>query len=177
MVTSQPKTQFIQSFESLEELFQVAVETWFVTHEVRTTRLTEAEASRVGGREGEEWTLITGVRWTEPGGRPICYIQSYVPMRYAAALDNAEDHHGPFFSLLERHAEGPIETVVQEVRAVQMLPEAARSLGQASGAWALQVLRRYSTVGGVLIASFNWHPSDQLTYTMRIQRNRQPSDP
>ncbi|MEM8590537.1 MAG: GntR family transcriptional regulator [Pseudomonadota bacterium] len=176
VVTAYPRAQFIQSFQSLEELFQVAIETWFVTHEVTTVRLGDEEAARIGARAGAQWTRITGVRWTEPGGRPICFIQSFVPMRYAGALDNAHDHHGPFFSLLERHAEKPIDEVVQEVRAAAMPPEAARSLGLASGSLALQVLRRYSTVGGVLIASFNWHPADQMTYTMRIHRNRQSAE-
>ena len=171
VITARPKARFTQSIESLEELFQIARETWFVTHARMPAHLSAEEAVRVGGREGEEWLLVTGVRWTRPGVQPICFIQSYVPMRYASALEDINEHNEPFFSLLEPHAEGPIDQVEQEVRAMPMLPEAARSLGQPSSSWALQVLRRYSTVGGVLIASFNWHPADQLTYTMRIRRD------
>lgn len=173
VITPRPKARFTQSFESLEELFQIARETWFVTHERTPVHLSAEEATRVGGRQGEQWLQVTGVRWMRPGAQPICFIRSYVPMRYAAALEGIDEHNAPFFSLLEPHAEGPIDQVEQEVRAVPMQPEAARSLGQPSGSWALQVLRRYSTVGGVLIASFNWHPADQLTYTMRIRRDRQ----
>jgi GntR family transcriptional regulator len=41
----------------------------------------------------------------------------------------------------------------------------------------MQLLRRYVSEGGVLIASFNWHPADQMTYVMRIHRSReQPAD-
>ena len=112
------------------------------------------------------------MRWTHPGGRAICHVQSFIPLRFADAVAKLEDHEGPFFSLLERHAEGPIEEVVQEIRAEQMPPEISRTLGLPNGSWALQLLRRYSTAGRVMIASFNWHPADQLTYTMRIERHR-----
>ena len=37
---------------------------------------------------------------------------------------------------------------------------------------ALQLLRRYITKDGVIIASFNWHPADQFVYKMKIDSNR-----
>ncbi|MBO6756004.1 MAG: GntR family transcriptional regulator [Roseibium sp.] len=172
VVSTDPKTEYVQSFDSLEELFQIAVETWFVFHETSKVVLDAELAGRVGGQAGEEWFKVTGVRWTQPGGRAICHVQSYIPARYADAVAALEDHEGPFFSLLERHADGPIDEVVQEIRAVAMPAEISRTLGLANGSWALQLLRRYRTAGGVLIASFNWHPADQLTYTMRIERLR-----
>ena len=47
-----------------------------------------------------------------------------------------------------------------------------RMLGLQPGAWSLQLLRRYMTSAGALIASFNWHPADQMTYVMQINRSR-----
>ena len=112
----------------------------------------------VGGLAGEEWILVNGVRWTEAGGKPICYVQSYVPKRFEHVVEQFSGHQGPFFELLERHAEGSIQEVVQEIRALPMPPEFIRQ-------------------GGVLIASVNWHPADQMTYVMRIHRAReQPAD-
>ena len=172
VVATDPRAEYVQSFESLHELVQVAVETWFVFHETTRVTLDGELAARVGGREGEEWFRVTGVRWTRPGGRAVCHIQSFIPLRFADAVAELESHDGPFFSLLERHAEGPIDQVIQEIRAVAMPPEISRTLGLPRDSWALQLLRRYVTAGGVLIASFNWHPADQLTYTMRIERHR-----
>lgn len=172
VVAIDPKAEYVLSFESLHELTQVAVETWFVFHETTRVTLDGELARRVGGQEGEEWFRVTGVRWTRPGGRAVCHIQSFIPLRFADAVGQLENHDGPFFSLLERHADGPIDEVVQEIRAVAMPPEISRTLGLPGDSWALQLLRRYITAGGVLIASFNWHPADQLTYTMRIERHR-----
>jgi GntR family transcriptional regulator len=177
VISDTTRSTFFQSFNSLDELFQVAIETYYVVMDVKTTILDQDLAELVGGLAGEEWILINGVRWTEPGGKPICYIQSYVPKRFEHVVEQFPGHQGPFFELLERHAEGTIEEVVQEIRALPMPVEFCRQLGLKPESWSMQLLRRYVTEGGVLIASFNWHPADQMTYVMRIHRSHeQPAD-
>lgn len=175
VISDAPRATFYQSFGSLEELFQVAVETYYVVMDTKTVALDPELAELVGGLPGEEWILVSGVRWTEPGGKPICYIQSYVPKRFEHVVAQFPDHQGPFFALLERYSEGPIEEAVQEIRAVPMPAEFIRQLGLKPGSWSLQLLRRYVTQSGVLIASFNWHPADQMAYRMRIHRARETS--
>jgi DNA-binding GntR family transcriptional regulator len=170
VVSNRLQSTFQQSFRSLEELFQVAVETWFVILDTRRVTLSPDLAELVGGLAGEEWFLVSGVRWTAPGGKPICFVQSYIPARFEHVIPLLEDHQGPFFSLLERHSDGKIEEAVQEIRALPMPPEIGRHLGLMPGAWSLQLLRRYLTDSGVLIASFNWHPADQMSYVMHIHR-------
>lgn len=170
VVANKPQSTFQQSYGSLEELFQVAVETWYVILGNQRVTLTAELAEMVGGLAGEEWFLVSGVRWTRPGGKPICFVQSYIPARFEHVIPLLEGHQGPFFALLERHSDGKIEEAVQEIRALPMPPEMGRHLGLAPGAWSLQLLRRYLTESGVLIASFNWHPADQMTYVMHIHR-------
>ena len=172
VVSNRPQSMFYQSFGSLQELFQVAVETWYVVLETKRVSLDRDIAERVGGSPGEEWFQINGVRWTRPGGSPICYIQSFIPARFEAVIPALEGHQGPFFALLEQHSDSRIEAVVQEIRALPMPAEMGRHLGLGPGAWSLQLLRRYLTDSGVLIASFNWHPSDKMTYAMHIHRAR-----
>jgi GntR family transcriptional regulator len=177
VISDTTRSTFFQSFSSLDELFQVAIETYYVVMGVETVVLEQELAEMVGGLAGEEWILINGVRWTEAGGKPICYVQSYVPKRFEHVVKQFPGHQGPFFELLERHAEGSIQEVVQEIRALPMPPEFIRQLGLKPGSWSMQLLRRYVSEGGVLIASFNWHPADQMTYVMRIHRSReQPAD-
>lgn len=176
VISASPQATYFQTFLSLEELFQVAVETFFVLLETRRVVLSAATAELVGGVPGEEWFQIDGVRWTRPGGRPICYIQSYIPIRFESVIPLLGEQQVPFFSVLERHSEGAIEEVVQEIRALAMPPEIGRQLGLAPNAWSLQLLRRYLTDGGVLIASFNWHPADQMRYVMNIHRSRKGVD-
>lgn len=173
VVSDTSRSTFFQSFNSLHELFQVSAETYYVVMDTKIVRLEAEIAELVGGLAGEEWILVDGIRWTEAGGKPICFIQSYIPKRFEHLVPQFANMKGPFFALLEAHADGPIEEAIQEIRALPMPLEMTRQLGLKPGAWSLQLLRRYITESGVLVASFNWHPADQMTYVMHIHRSKE----
>lgn len=97
VIARSSQSTYFQSFDSLQELFQVAVETWYVILDIRRVPLTADVAELVGGLAGEEWFQVNGVRWTEPGGRPICYVQSFIPSRFEALIPSLKDQQGPFF--------------------------------------------------------------------------------
>ena len=170
VVSQGPRARYSLSVGSLEELFQVAEDTFFVIHEHRMEELDGELAELVGGTEGERWLRLEAMRWTEPGGRPICYVQSFIPERFAGLLPEIKTLVGPMFALIERHAGEPIEKTVQEIAALPMPAEMARMVCQTPEAWALRLLRRYVTRSGVIITSLNWHPSDRMTYVMEIHR-------
>lgn len=173
VISAKPLSGYYQSFESLQELFQIALDTYLVVLGNKTVTLDAKLAERVGGQDGEQWIRVDGIRWTEPGGRPICYIQSFIPERFEAVIPELATYQGPFFDILEGYSRETIKETQQEIRAEAMPPEIAASLGLPAESRSLQILRRYITDSGVLIASFNWHPSDQMTYRMRIRRGRQ----
>lgn len=175
VVATNPQAGYGQSFESLQELFQIAVDTYLVILN-ETPVVLDAELARLlGGDEGsvkagERWIRVDCVRWTAPGGRPLCYIQSYVPERFAPLVPEFSEQNGPFFDLLERKSGETIIEAQQEVRSVPMPAEMARAIGLKSGAQALQLSRRYLTTRGVLIVSVNWHPAEQMVYRTRVRR-------
>lgn len=172
VITAKAQTGYYQSFDSLHELFQVAVDTFMVILGQEPVILDEALATRVGGHAGERWLRVFGIRWTAPGGRPIAYIESFVPERFEHLLPEFSSLQGPFFDLLERRSHETIKEAQQEIRALPMPASISRLLGLPDGSLSLQFLRRYITENGVLIASFNWHPADQMTYKMQIKRAR-----
>lgn len=172
VISDTTQRNFYVSLGSLEELFQVAAQTYFVALDLREVTLTAELAERVGGVEGERWFRLNGIRWTEVGGRPICYVQSFIPKRFEHVVQSLVSLQSAFFKELERHSESPIEEVEQEIKAVQFPAEIASQLGLRPGAISLQLLRRYVTADGVIIASFNWHPAEQMTYLMRIKSER-----
>ncbi len=176
VISVEPQSNFFQSFDSLEELFQIAVDTYYVLMNSEKISLDEKLAVLVGGQTGERWIRIDGVRWTEPGGQPLCFVQSYIPERFEKLVPEFAAPKGPFFAMLERESHEAIEEVQQEIRAMPMPNEFIRLMGLRPGDWSLQLMRRYLTASGVLIVSVNWHPAERMAYTMRIQRNRQPSE-
>lgn len=174
VISRDPKSGYTQSVRSIEDLFQIATQTHFVLLSSETVTLDEGIAERIGGEPGELWKSVTGVRWDEPGGSPICYIQSYVPLRYEAIVARFAETTGPFYALLEQETGEDIEEVKQEITAVTMSDHAAKALGLTPGTLSLLLLRRYMTKRGTLIASFNWHRADQFTYRMQLHRRNEP---
>ena len=174
VLTNRPTTVYSLSATTLEDLFQLAVDTTYVLLGCSEILLADTTAEIAGGTSGEAWMLAEGMRWTAPGGKPIAFVQSYFPTRYAALAPSFEEHAGPLFALLETRAETPVEEAVQETSAQIMPDRIARFLGQRPGTLALVLLRRYLTEEGVLIASVNWHPASQMTHVMRIRRATSP---
>ncbi|WP_245866821.1 GntR family transcriptional regulator [Oceaniglobus roseus] len=177
VLTANPTTGYYQSFESLQELFQIAVETYLVVLGSEDVVLDAEIAKRIGGddgpvRAGERWILFESVRWTAPGGRPLSFIQSYVPERFRDHTSAFADHNGPFFDLLETRSQETIIEAQQEIRAMPMPQHVARAIGLREGALSLQLTRRYLTARGILIASVNWHPADKMIYRTRVRRRQ-----
>ena len=170
VVSQRPKANFSFSVGSLEELFLVATDTYFVINSDERITLDGPLAELVGGSEGEVWIRLDAMRWNEPGGRPLCHVEVFIPDRFAALLPEIRTLKGPIFALLERYADGPIQKTVQEISAMEMPSRIARMVCQRPDAWALRLVRRYVTREGVLITSVNWHPADQMTYVMEIDR-------
>lgn len=170
VVSRDPKAGYTQSVRSIEDLFQIATQTHYALLASETVTLDASIAARVGGESGEAWKRVTGVRWDKPGGSPICYIQSYVPLRYQAIVARFGETTGPFYALLEQETGEDIEEINQEITAVTMPDQAAKALGLTPDTLSLLLLRRYMTKRGTLIASFNWHRADQFTYRMQLHR-------
>ena len=171
VISSESNARYVQSFQSISDLFQNSLDTHFVIHKIETITLDRDVAARIEANPGPGWVHITGVRWTKPGGTPICYIDSYVPKEYANIVATfAQYDRLPFYSILEEQTGRTIDQVHQEIRATTMPREVANSFGLEEGSISLQLLRRYMTRSGMLIASFNWHRGEQFTYRMQIDR-------
>ncbi len=175
VIARDPKSGYTQSVRSIEDLFQIATQTHYALLDSGTVTLDGSVAERIGGDAGESWMCVNGVRWDRPGGSPICYIRSYVPVRYEAIVARFAETTGPFYALLEQETGEDIEEVKQEITAVTMPDDAAKALGLTPNTLSLLLLRRYMTRRGTLIASFNWHRADQFTYRMQLHRQSEPS--
>jgi GntR family transcriptional regulator len=170
VVSTEPTSGYVQSFRTLDELFQSAMETHYVIVAQDEVVLTPDIAEFVGGTTGDTWIRITGTRWTKPGGSPIAYIQSYVPLRFRDIVASFPQARATLYAILEERSGEIIDEVVQEIQAVTMPKAVADSFGMPAGSLALRLLRRYVTRNGTLIASFNWHRADQFTYRMQLHR-------
>jgi DNA-binding GntR family transcriptional regulator len=170
VLTREPRGTYTQSVSSIEDLFQIATQTHYVLLSTTKVTIDKATAAQIGGERGEPWIRVDGTRWDKPGGRAICYIQSFVPVRYAAIVAEFPDTKGPFYALLEQRSGEAIEEVTQDISALVMPDPMVKALGLAPQSLSLRLLRRYATRTGTLIASFNWHRADEFTYRMQLHR-------
>jgi len=170
VVGRSPRSAYTLSVRSLEELFQVAHGTTLQLLREEWLTLDADLAVLLGAGEGDEWLRLEGVRWTEPGGRPICYVQVHLPGRFATLAPQIREVQGPIFALVERHAASPIEKTVQEICAVPMPARMAPLVCGTPEAWALRIVRRYVACEEVILTSVNWHPAGDMTYVMEIRR-------
>ena len=171
VIATTPSINYRQSVGKLEDLFANARDTYYALNSIANVTLDSLTAELVAAEAGEKRILITGVRWTEPGGTPISYIESYIPLKYEAQVEHFWDAQVPFYSIIEKASGRTIDEVSQHIRAVEMPRRVATAFGLGAGAISLQVTRRYRAGGTILIASLNWHRADQFTYEMLLQRN------
>ncbi len=170
MVSATPVANYTQSFATLQDLFANATNTHYVVNDISRVTLTAEIAQRIGAVAGKEWLLVTGVRWTERGGSPIAYVESYVPAEFEATIETFWHVRLPFYAMLEDASGQSIIEVLQDIRATEMPRRVSNAFGLAEASMSLQLLRRYVTRQGTLIASVNWHRADQFTYQMSLHR-------
>ena len=170
VIASTPRAAYAQSFASLTELFQFALDTHFVVQSVAKVTPPAAVQAMIGGVPGQEWRLLKGLRLTAPDGEPICWTHSYIPERLAWLVPELDPGKGPFYAHLEQHGDEPILEAVQEISGGVLDAETARALQRRPGSVGLCILRRYISANGTVIASFNWHPADGFVYRMHLQR-------
>lgn len=161
-----------QSISSLADLFQFALDTHVVIQSRNMVELDEYVASRLEAQPGERWLQVDSIRWTEPGGTPICCTSSFLPERLAYLGEELEDCVGPFHIHIEKRCGETITRTTQTIRGEAMPPHIRKVFDAPDDAIALCIQRQYMSAQGTQIASFNWHPAATFSYRMEIERKR-----
>ena len=172
MIAAHAPSGYVQTVSSVADLFQFALGTTFTIVSQGVSIADDWLAARLDAEVSSKWLKVEGVR-SDPAGALICHTTSFIPHRLSWIAPELRSCRGPFYALLEQRANETILDVVQEIRAETMPDMVADSLGREHGSIALRLLRRYVTPNGTLIASFNWHPAENFTYVMRMQRKTQ----
>lgn len=168
---SEANQGYFFALRSLTELFQYALDTSFKVVAIDEVVLSAAIAAEVGGKRGERWTVVTGLRSLTPESQPLSFTKSYIPSRLAWIAPELPGCIGPFYAHIEKRANEPVLTAQQHISASLASPEVARALGIAETDVSLLMMRRYMSAKGTLVASFNWHNAAEFTYRMAIQRD------
>lgn len=128
-------------------------------------------ARRLGCRPGSRWIDVSVIR-RDPAGAapPICWTDNYIDTAYADVVDEVAGHQGLIADLIARHYGVEFDEVRQIIRPVRLCETAARATSAEAGEPALEIVRRYLSVGRPVYISVSQHPGDRFEYSMSLKR-------
>lgn len=168
---TQARGSFTQSIASLDQLLQYPPGTTLHVASSEPVRADRALAQRLGGKPGEDWVRISGVRSVDKGQTPLCWTDVYVVPEYAGVAGEIGKEPIPVHRLIEKLFGEHVTRVKLDLFAAGVPQAVAGALNVAPEAPALVVARRYTgRRKRVFEVSISIHPQDRFTYSAELRR-------
>jgi GntR family transcriptional regulator len=169
---NRPKSKYVQTLATIDDLFRYAHETRFEIEDVRRIRAAQSFAEYALCPVGTPLIRLRGRRFQVLSRRPFSITEITLARRYENAIDRIIDHRGPICALLEDIFNIRIDRIAQDIQAVNLSADEAARLDVKTGTAALKVVRRYYEEDGTLIeVSSNLYPGTRFTYTTWLDRD------
>lgn len=170
--SARPRSRYVQSLESIDDLFRYAHDTRFVIEEVRRLKASATLAAFLDTSAGSPMLRLSGRRYPILSERPFSLTEIYLDRKFESALPTIESHRGAICALLEDLFPVRIKRIGQDIQALTLNDEEAARLEVKPGAAALKVVRRYYDADGALLeVSSNLYPGTRFTYSSWIDRD------
>jgi DNA-binding GntR family transcriptional regulator len=169
---------YSQSLASVADLAHLAETQVRSIQQVRHFVADIAEARRLGLEPGEHYFCVSSIRVDQDNAlAPLCWTDVYAQDIYSAVIELAEQQPGQLIAtLIEEHFGLHIDVVDQQVRAVLLTPEIAKSLNAEAGSPGLKIIRHYrEDSGALMVVSETIHPDDRFTLVTQLKRERNPA--
>ncbi|EPJ80076.1 MULTISPECIES: GntR family transcriptional regulator [Pseudomonas] len=173
-----PKGGYSQSLASVSDLVHLAETQVRSIQKVHHFVADIALARRLGLIPGEHYFCVSSIRVDEQNLRaPLCWTDVYAQDTYSAVIELAEQHPDELIAaLIEQHFGRHIDVVDQQVRAVLLTADIAKSLNAEAGSPGLNIIRQYrDEEGAVMVVSETTHPEDRFTLVTQMRRERSPA--
>jgi GntR family transcriptional regulator len=156
---------------SAADLFRYASDTRFVIATRDTVKATGDTLATLGGRRGQEWVRLSGVRRKPGSATPICLITVYLHSALAALAKRIPRSSGVIYPLVEKALGVRITRIDQRIEAVPVGMSEARALKCQPGC-GLRVRRYYyDATDRLLEVSDSLHAAERFAYEMRLRRD------
>jgi DNA-binding GntR family transcriptional regulator len=162
---------YVHNVNSISDLFDYNVESHYQTANPALVTADEALAAKLGGRKGETWLRIEGLRFPLGQETPICEVEIFVASRFAGVGRLAGKRSGPIYELVEAVYGERITEVEQTIRGYVADERLASVLKLSEPATAIEIRRFYRLLGGeVAEVTFNRYPADRFSFSMALHR-------
>lgn len=175
---SSPRGGYSHSLASIADLAHLAETQQREIQNVRHFVADLSEAARLGLVPGEHYFCVSSIRVDhQQNAAPLCWTDVYAQRDYEQVIEKAQANPDQLIAgLIEQHYGRVIAVVDQQVRAVVLSAEVARTLKAEVGAPGLEIIRHYREENGDLMAvSETVHPADRFSLVTQMRRDRSPS--
>ena len=164
------QARFGQGIGTLKELIQF-VEATRMKVLKRSVVIADARlAAQLEVKPGQEWHVASVLRFLPKATAPVAWMSIYARPEHADVLDLIDTAGQPVFALIERHHGERIAEVRQQIVAVALGVDAARTMKARRGAPALHIARQYFDARDRLVmASVGLYPSDRFSHDTRFR--------
>jgi GntR family transcriptional regulator len=177
VVSARPKTGYLHTIRSLQELFDYTRDTRLEITDLRPVAIDQEEAELIPAPVKSRWVRITGLRWSADRPEAICHSVIFVHSRFAGALSEMRRLSGPIYALIEARSGERVAEALQEIAGRPLPGSASGALKLRANSPAVRVVRRYlDASGGPMMTSVNWHPFDGFKYLMRLRRDARATE-
>ena len=168
--------RYANSINSLDELMQYASDTRM---EVLGTELIEADeelAALMNCEPGTPWYRMDAQRWASDTRKPFCTTTLWVRGDFAGIVPRIGKEQRAVYRMIEEAHGVTIREVLQDIEGIVLDDRTAATLDAPAGSAGLKITRLYlGTDGQVFEGSVNIHPTGRFRYSMRLQRQDNPS--
>jgi len=164
---------FVLNAENINDLVSYSSNIWLDLETTGIEAVTDAQAARIGVRDGEKWLVVRGYVTSTDSELPICWAEHFINIEYQAVAEMLPRHRGPVFRLIEDAMGVEIVEIEQEISGELVPAELARGLGVEPSSAAIEVKRVYTTAERKIAQiTLHTHPASRFRYMTSMRRPR-----
>jgi GntR family transcriptional regulator len=169
VIATRPTGPFSQNWGETGDILQYARDTRLIVQKYGPA--TAQLVLDMGLEPTQSWLMVKGLRQRVTGGPPLALTTIVVRADLMPARDIVETWPQAIGEYIAIHNNVRAARIEQEISAIKLDKENAKTMGQHVGDPALRTLRRYlSADGTAFIVSVSIHPGDRFAYRMSAER-------
>jgi DNA-binding GntR family transcriptional regulator len=167
-----PQTMFVQSINSMGDLFKRAADTRFEKLSERRVVLRGVLATFLSCKPGERWLQLSGIRWLRHDNVKLSWTDIYVAEPYFGVRDVTAGHDGLISDLICSYFGLEVQELEHEISSVLIDPHHAALIGAQPNSPGLLVVRRYyAEERNLFEVAVSLYPADRYAYKATLARS------
>ena len=165
-------TRYVHAISNFEEWFNYPAGVQRQRLAQGAVAANAAMAESLGCAVGSRWFCISALRLLAGAAAPLCWVDIYLPQRFAAVAASRDIDKRPVHEQIEAMFGVAIAQVEVRIAAAGVPPRMAPALAVAPDSPALLLQRRYLAASGdVLQATRTVHPENRYVYALKFKRS------